>query len=107
MARSDGVAAPTVAAVRAELDRLDRRLRSLSVSAWRSRRAAVNHLLEQLAVLGAELESHSVPPMPQLPDYALADAVSVLAEDVLSADPSPSALGRLRREIHAALDATR
>jgi hypothetical protein len=67
----------------ADLDRLVRRLRGLSARAWQAagRRAAVFRLLEQLAAITAP--GHT---LPELPDYALADAVAVLGHDAL-ADP--------------------
>jgi len=68
----------------ADLDRLVRRLRGLSPRAWQTagRRAAVHRLLEQLAALSAP--DHR---LPELPDFALADAVAVLGHDAL-ADPA-------------------
>jgi hypothetical protein len=93
--------------VRSDLARLDRRLRSLSVSAWRSRRASIDALLEELVALTGEVEGRPQPQLPALPEYALADAVSVLAGDVLVANSTSSIVERLTGEVRAALDATR
>jgi hypothetical protein len=77
-------------AVRSELDRLVRRLREFSPSAWTPRRRdAVLAVLRELAALGDGFESRQVP---DLPDHALADALAVIAGDALdaaerSADP--------------------
>jgi len=67
------------------MDRLVRRLRSLSESAWRSRREPVTVLLENLASLTGRLERIPAPVAPDLPVYALPDAVVLLGGDVLIA----------------------
>jgi hypothetical protein len=74
-----------VALASQDLERLVRRLRGLSALAWRTRREPVEALLEQLERTTASIEDRPPKPIPILPDHALADAVSVLGHDVVSA----------------------
>lgn len=68
-----------------ELGRLDRRLRGLSAAAWRSRSGAVRQALEELARLDAHARRDRERSLPDLMDYALADALLVIGGDVLEA----------------------
>lgn len=91
-----GASDTDLAAVADDLDRLVKRLRTMSAVGWRSRRAAVIDLLEALADLSAQLEISATGRLPKLPDHSLADAVSVLGWDCLdnlrmAPDPGPSA----------------
>jgi hypothetical protein len=82
-----------------ELERLVRRLRSLSPRAWASRRDVVRRLLDDLAALSAPGRR-----VPDLPDHALGDAVAVLGQDALS---DPETRERAAHLVRGALDATR
>jgi hypothetical protein len=66
-------------AVDADLDKLVRRLRTLSRRAWDQRREPVRRLVADLVALGEP--GH---PVPDLPDHALGDAVAVLAHEALT-----------------------
>jgi hypothetical protein len=68
-----------------ELSRLDRRLRGLSAAAWRSRSGAVRQALEELARVDAHARRDRERSLPDLMDYALADALLVIGADVLEA----------------------
>jgi hypothetical protein len=69
----------------AELDRLIRRLRSLTTNAWRPREAAVRDALVQLVELDRAAERCEQRALPDLPVHALADAVAVVGGDALEA----------------------
>jgi hypothetical protein len=73
-----------IAAIEADLSRLVRRLRGLSAAAWRSRKAPVEDLLAGLERFTAQLEGRPPRPLPEVPDYARADAVAVLAGDAVA-----------------------
>lgn len=99
-----------LAEIEADLGRLVQRLRSLSPTAWRSRREVVTHLLTGLEQITAELEGRPPRPIPALPDHARADAVAVLAGDVVTEIDqlrTPARLSEVGRLIRYALDATR
>jgi hypothetical protein len=68
-----------------ELDRLVRRLQSLSAPAWTSRRESVIATLEQLVELTGIAEHRVMPELPELSSFALADAVAVIGGDFLAA----------------------
>jgi hypothetical protein len=68
----------------ADLDRLVRRLRSLSQAAWRSRREPVQAALAALVAMSVELEGRQMD-VPKLPDHVLADGIAVIGGDVLAA----------------------
>jgi len=94
----------------AELDRLTRRLRSLSPRAWQTRRAYVVETLRALAEIGRAAERRDAYVVPDLPDYALPDAVAVIGRDALEAlarTPVEQLLDRLLSELREALDSTR
>jgi hypothetical protein len=82
-----------------DADRLVRRLRGLSPAAWArgDRQAVVRALAVDLAAVGAPGKL-----LPDLPDYALADVIAVLAHDAAAADAE-----RTAALVAAALDATR
>jgi hypothetical protein len=99
-----------LALAEAELERLVRRLRSLSAAAWRERRPPVLLALGRLAQLTALTEQRKLPVLPELADHALADAVAVIGGDVLvvlASRRDDSLLAELIVEIRAAMDATR
>jgi hypothetical protein len=94
----------------AELNRLIRRLTQLTTRAWSTRREPVLRLIGELAALDAAVESTSLHEVPDLPDYALADATAVIGGDVLealAASPDRPALDRLIAELRATWSATR
>jgi hypothetical protein len=67
-----------------ELDRLVRRLRGLSPSAWRSARRveAVRELAEALAAIGGE--GHQ---LPDVPEHSWPEVIAVLGADAHAVDP--------------------
>lgn len=75
---------PDLAAATTDLERLVRRLRSLSQRSWRERRAAAQAALDGLAALDARLEGRQLD-TPTVPEHALADALAVIGGDVLDA----------------------
>jgi hypothetical protein len=85
----------------ADLDRLVRRLRSLTSRAWRTgeRAAVVRALAEQLAAIGSPGRQ-----LPEIPQHALADAIAVLGQDALD---QPARTPEVRLLIEDALAATR
>jgi hypothetical protein len=93
-----------------ELERLVRRARGLTSRSWPTRRHAVETALTRMEQLGRERENRVGHPVPELPDYALADALAVLGGDVIESlarvPPDPAQLDRLLSEIRGALDAT-
>jgi hypothetical protein len=82
-----------------DLDRLARRLRTLTPRSWRAqdRVGVVRRLADDLVAIGGE--GHQ---LPDVPDYALADVIAVVGADALAADP-PGATAL----ITSALEATR
>jgi hypothetical protein len=92
------------------LELLIRRLRSLSDRAWSTRREPALVLLRQLAALGSAVEDVGPHEVPDLPDYALADAVALVGGDLLEAASlrgDRAALERALAELRAAWAATR
>ena len=79
----DGSYERRLAQLEADLDRLVRRLGSLTSHGWRPREAAVRVLAQNLADLAATAEGRALRPVPALPVYGLADVVAVLGGDVL------------------------
>lgn len=65
-----------------DLDRLIRRLRTLSSNGWRPREATVRKLAQDLADLSAPLEESANREVPALPVFGLADAIAVLGSDL-------------------------
>ena len=82
-----------------DLDRLVRRLRTLTPSSWRAndRSSVVRRLAEDLVAIGGE--GHQ---LPDLPDYALADVIAVVGADAMAVDPAAAS-----RLLAAALDQIR
>jgi hypothetical protein len=106
---SDETDQVVLAEIRRDLDRLVRRLRTLSPAAWRARRAVICELLEALVAFDASV-SGTLRAVPDLPDYALADAVSVMAADSLALVAGTSdeaSLVDLGGAIRVALDRTK
>lgn len=68
-----------------DLDRLIRRLRSLTRHSWQPRRGDVLTLVERLAELSAGAEHRVAQALPALSDHSLVDIVSVLSDDLLDA----------------------
>jgi hypothetical protein len=94
----------------AQLEVLVRRLQSLSAPAWISRRNAVIGSLTRLVELDGLAEERSMPELPELASFALADAVAVVTGDLLLAlvaAPNIDVLNHVLVELRAALDATR
>jgi hypothetical protein len=91
-----------------DLEKLVRRLRSLSPAAWRDRGRPVRETLSGLVALSSELEGRPLE-TPEVADHVLADAVAVIGGDVLSAAASghPAALSRAQELISSALNDTR
>ena len=75
---------PDLVAATADLEKLVRRLRSLSPRAWVDRRAAVREALRDLVVLNGRLEGRRLD-APVVADHVLPDAVAVIGGDVLDA----------------------
>jgi hypothetical protein len=99
-----------LALAEAELERLVRRLRSPSTSAWRSRRAPVEACLERLVQITAAAERRAMPKLPRIADHALADAMVVIAGEALSAlaaNRQASAMASMVAELREALESTR
>jgi hypothetical protein len=93
-----------------ELNRLIRRMTQLTTRAWSTRREPVLRLIRELAALDAAVESTRQHEVPELPDYALADATAVIGGDVLEAlalSPDRPTLDRLIAELRATWAATR
>lgn len=93
----------------ADLDKLVRRLRSLSPRAWQDRSATVRAALAGLVELSSELEGRALEP-PEVADHVLPDAVAVIGTDVLTtarrADDE-AAVARMHELIKTALNVTR
>jgi hypothetical protein len=66
-----------------DLDRLVRRLRTLTPRSWQAndRSGVVRRLAHDLVAIGGE--GHQ---LPDLPDYALADVIAVVGADALAVD---------------------
>jgi hypothetical protein len=93
-----------------ELDRLLRRLRSLSPLAWRLRRPAVVAALDRLAELSTKAEDVPARSVPAVADHALPDAVAVIAGDALASLaewPDEDLLAGVLVTLRVALDDTR
>lgn len=106
---SGGADETPLAEVIGELNRLLKRLRSLSPAAWRPRRSSVLDLLDGLIDLSARFEGTTSHALPDLPDYALADAVAVTGfdcVDLVGATRDSAALGDLNRLIQVGLRET-
>jgi hypothetical protein len=73
--------AARLAEVEKDIDRLVRRLQSLSTLAWSTRREVVRSLLGQLIEISGRAEGRCLPELPDVADFALADAVAVIASD--------------------------
>ena len=98
-----------VAATAAELERLVRRLRSLSRRAWKDRRPPAQTALDGLVALDAQLEQRELE-SPTVADHVIPDAVALIGGDVLDAvatTGNADALEAVRRLIGEALVATR
>ena len=82
-----------------ELDRLVRRLRSLTARGWRAhdRAGVVRRLADDLVAIGGE--GHQ---LPELPDHALPDVVAVVGADALAKDEAATS-----KLLAAALEETR
>ena len=82
-----------------DLDRLVRRLRSLTPRGWRAqdRAAVVRRLAADLVAIGGE--GHR---LPDLPDHALADVIAVVGADALAKDEAATS-----KLLAAALEETR
>jgi hypothetical protein len=94
----------------AHLDRLVRRLQSLSDAAWTSRRDPVVECLRRLVELDGVAEGLQMPRLPELASFALADAIAVVTGDVLAAladSPNGEVLAGVLLELEGALAATR
>lgn len=68
-----------------DLDRLIRRLRSLTRHSWQSRRQGALVLIAELAELSAAAEKLLPCSVPAVPDHTLPDVVAVLSDDLLVA----------------------
>jgi hypothetical protein len=93
-----------------ELERLTRRLRSLSPLAWRLRRAAVVAAVDRLAELSALAEGVPARAVPPVADHALPDAVAVIAADALASlaeRPDQDLVAAVLVTLRVALDDTR
>jgi hypothetical protein len=93
-----------------DLDRLVGRLQRLSESAWRPRRELVMTLLDELARVDARLENVELTPLPDLANFALADALAVIGGDVLEclgAGGHRAVLDEVASLVQAALVSTR
>jgi hypothetical protein len=90
-----------VAAARARLERLVRRLRGFSPRAWAhgGRAVVVRRLAVDLAAIAAPDRA-----LPEVPDHALADVVAVIGHDAIDAVGN---VADIRRLLDEALDATR
>jgi hypothetical protein len=82
-----------------DLDRLVRRLRSLTSRGWRThdRAGVVRRLAGDLVAIGGE--GHQ---LPDLPEHTLADVIAVVGADALAKDEAATS-----KLLAAALDATR
>jgi hypothetical protein len=92
------------------LARLVRRLRSLSRSAWLSRREAVEIALMRLVAITSRMEGLMPRALPSIADHALADAMAVVGGDALAGlevTVDSSSLADVIAELRAALEATR
>jgi ABC-type transporter Mla subunit MlaD len=101
--------AARAAAVTADLDRLTRRLRTLSTRALNDRSPAVRAALDALAHLSAALAGRTAP-SPTVADHVLADAIAVIGWDVVTLAVERTDLPALEtadRIIQVALSATR
>jgi hypothetical protein len=67
----------------ADIELLVRRFQSLSEQGWETRRDSVLYVLGRLAEMSGALEQRTMPPLPELASFALADAFAVLGGDVL------------------------
>jgi len=90
-----------LAAARADLDKLVRRLRRFGPRTWSTgdHSDRVRALAEALAVIGGD--GHQ---LPDVPDHALADVVAVVGHDALDVDDATAAVHALVKD---ALDGTR
>jgi hypothetical protein len=92
-----------------DLERLVARLSRLSPLAWRSRREAIDGLLETLVAICESQQGRSFL-APVLDAHVLADAVAVIGRDIvdtLGLAPDFEQIAELHRAIAAALAATR
>jgi hypothetical protein len=92
------------------LEKLVKRLQSLSAPAWTSRRDPILVCLARLVELNALAEGQPMPELPELASFALADAIMVITGDVLAAHeeaPNGEVLDLLLVELDSALAATR
>ena len=82
-----------------DLDRLVRRLRSLTPRSWQAkdRAGVVRRLADDLVAIGGE--GHR---LPEVPDFALPDVIAVVGADALAVDAAAAS-----RLITTALDQTR
>ncbi len=99
-----------LALARGELARLVLRLRSLSLPAWRTRRAGIVAALGRLAELSGCAEDRAVPTLPMIADHALADAVAVIGGDAvatLSVRTDEELLSAVVAALRDALEASR
>ena len=93
-----------------ELDRLARRLRSLTPRLWSTYGDPVRAGLLRLAVLAAEAEGIPRHELVAPPDHALGDAYRVIGGDALTAlaaNPDDDLLDRVTAELREVLAATR
>jgi hypothetical protein len=99
-----------LALAEAELDRLVRRLRSLSPAAWRERRLPVVLGLARLAEVSARAEQRELPALPEIAEHALSDAAVVIGGDAVMAlrtRQDDALLADVIGEIRGILDRTR
>lgn len=107
---TSGAGGADLAGVAWDLGRLVGRLRTLSAASWRTRRSAVLDLLTALVNLSSRLERVPAHGLPDLPDYSLSDAVSLVGGDCLDClrrAPDDAALAEVRHAIDRCLARTK
>jgi hypothetical protein len=98
-----------LSAAQGDLDRLTRRLRSLSARARAERSAVISAALHDLVAIAAAVEGRPLAP-PAVADHVLADAVAVIGADVLERlveCPDELRLAAAGRVLGRTLDETR